>query len=97
MTILDGFKIKPLDLEPIYDSWPNAPKFVGNPKKDPPVDDWLRQIRAGCVQRNVPREYWHKVAQHYLGDRAKARYVVQRNLCSRLWELTVQCDIDSPN
>jgi len=75
MTVLDGFKLKPFDLEPIYASWPDGPRFVGNPKKDPNVDDWLQQIKAGCVERNVPREYWHKVAQHYMGEKAKARYV----------------------
>lgn len=71
--MLDAFKLKPFDLDPIYASWPNAPRFIGNPKKDPPVDDWLQQIKEGCSERNVPKEYWHKVGQYYMGDKAKAR------------------------
>ncbi|KAI0705972.1 hypothetical protein C8T65DRAFT_708875 [Cerioporus squamosus] len=72
--MLNAFKIKPFDLEPIYAEWKDAPRFVGNPKKDLPVDDWLAQIKAGCVERKVPREYWHKVAQHYMADKAKTRF-----------------------
>jgi hypothetical protein len=71
--MLDAFKIKPFDLEPIYASWIDGPRFLGNPKKDPSVDDWLKQIKAGCVQRGIPEEYWHKVAQHFMGEQAKAR------------------------
>ncbi|KAF8882805.1 hypothetical protein BD779DRAFT_1612380 [Infundibulicybe gibba] len=72
--MLDVFKIKPFDLEPIYASWTDGPTFTGNPKKDPSVDDWLEEIRLGCVKRNVPEEYWHKVAQHFMGPKAKARF-----------------------
>ena len=72
-TVMDAFKLKVYDLEPIYISWYDAPKFTGNPKKDLPVDDWLKQIKAGCQQRDVPKDQWHKVAQHYMGDKAKAR------------------------
>ncbi|EJF60238.1 hypothetical protein DICSQDRAFT_88061 [Dichomitus squalens LYAD-421 SS1] len=72
--MLNAFKIKAFDLEPIYAEWKDAPRFVGNPKKDLPVDDWLAQIKSGCIERKVPREYWHKVAQHYMADKAKARF-----------------------
>ncbi|KAI0351230.1 hypothetical protein OH77DRAFT_963210 [Trametes cingulata] len=72
--MLSAFKIKPYDLEPVYAEWTNPPKFLGNPKKDPPVNDWLKQIKAGCIERKVPREYWHKVAQHYMEGKAKARF-----------------------
>ncbi|OJT11099.1 hypothetical protein TRAPUB_12383 [Trametes pubescens] len=72
--MLNAFKIKTYDLEPVYAEWTNPPRFLGNPKKDPPVEDWLAQIKAGCLERNIPREYWHKVAQHYLADKAKARF-----------------------
>ncbi|KAK7039162.1 hypothetical protein VNI00_010066 [Paramarasmius palmivorus] len=72
-TMLSAFKLKPYDLEPVFASWPDGPKFTGNPKKDPPVEEWLATIKAGCVERNVPREYWHKVAQHFMGEKAKAR------------------------
>ncbi|KAJ3742923.1 hypothetical protein DFH05DRAFT_1265235 [Lentinula detonsa] len=80
--MLDAFKLKPYDLEPVYASWPDAPMFYGSlpndgkhPKntKDIPVDEWLRVIKEGCVERNVPKEYWHKVAQHYMGEKAKGR------------------------
>lgn len=73
-AIMDVFKIRPFDLEPIYDSWPSAPIFQGNLARDPPVDDWLKQIKEGSIARGVPKEYWHKVAQHYLGPRAKFRF-----------------------
>ncbi|KAI0753662.1 hypothetical protein C8Q74DRAFT_1320176 [Fomes fomentarius] len=72
--MLNAFKIKPFELEPIYAEWKDAPRFVGNPKKDLPVDEWLAQIKAGCVERKIPREYWHKVAQHYMADKAKSRF-----------------------
>jgi hypothetical protein len=73
-AIIDAFKIKPFDLEPVYASWSSPPIFIGNPKKDPSVDDWLDQIKAGCLERKVPKEYWHKVAQHNLGPAAKERF-----------------------
>ena len=83
-AIVEVFKIKPFDLEPIYNSWPSAPIFQGNPARDAPVDEWLRQIKEGCLARRVPKEYWHKVAQHYLGRNAKARFdelkAVMRNM-----------------
>jgi hypothetical protein len=71
--MLNAFRIKPFDLVPVYASWKNGPSFNGNPKKDPPVSDWLEQIKAGCVERKVPEEYWHRVAQHFMGEKAKAR------------------------
>ncbi|OSX56961.1 hypothetical protein POSPLADRAFT_1050364 [Postia placenta MAD-698-R-SB12] len=71
--MLSAFKIKPFDLEPTFASWPDAPRFIGNAKKDPLVSDWLAQIKAGCIERKIPRDYWHKVGQHYLGPKAKAR------------------------
>ena len=73
MSVLNAFKIKPFDLEPIFASWSDAPLFLGNPKKDPPVNDWLDQIKAGCIERRVPKDYWHKVGQHYLGAKARKR------------------------
>ena len=38
------------------------------------VDEWLAQIKDGCVARRVPKEYWHKVAQHFLGAASRARF-----------------------
>ncbi|KAJ3482881.1 hypothetical protein NLI96_g6678 [Meripilus lineatus] len=72
-AVMDVFKPKPVDLEPIYAAWSPAPLFLGNPKKDPSVDDWLTAIKNGCTERHVPREYWHKVGYHYMGPKARAR------------------------
>ncbi|KAG7087417.1 hypothetical protein E1B28_013385 [Marasmius oreades] len=73
-SMLDAFKIKPYDLEPTFASWKDAPQFTGNTKKDTlSVDEWLKTIKAGCVERNVPKEYWHKVGQHYMGEKARSR------------------------
>jgi hypothetical protein len=71
--MLSAFKLKPFDLEPVLKSWPDGPRFIGNPKKDPPLDIWLEQIKRGCIERKVPEECWHKVAQHFMGDKARAR------------------------
>jgi len=71
--MLDAFKLKPFDLEPVFTSWPDAPRFLGKPKKDLPVDQWLEKIKEGCIERKVPKEVWHKVGQHFMGDGAKAR------------------------
>lgn len=71
--MLEAFKIKPYDLEPVFASWTDGPIFKGNTKKDMPVDEWLDKIEAGCKERKIPEEYWYKVAQHFLGPKAKAR------------------------
>lgn len=74
-AVLGAFKLQSFDLEPVLAAWTDAPRFNGNPKKDLPVDQWLKEIKAGCVQRRIPSEYWHKVAQHYMGSKARARWV----------------------
>ncbi|KAI0045178.1 hypothetical protein FA95DRAFT_1573974 [Auriscalpium vulgare] len=71
--MLDAFKVKEFDLEPVIASWTEPPYFLGNPKRDPSVDTWLDQIKQGCLERKVPKEYWHKVGQRFLGDKARAR------------------------
>lgn len=71
--MLDAFKLKEFDLDPVLKSWKNPPRFLGNPKKDPSVDTWLDQVKEGCVERKIPKDYWHKVGQHFLGDKAKKR------------------------
>jgi hypothetical protein len=71
--MLDAFKSKEFDLQPIFDSWKNPPRFLGNPKKDPPVDTWLGQVKEGCLERKIPKDYWHKVGQRFLGDKARKR------------------------
>lgn len=82
--MLEAFKIKEFDLNPVFAAWENPPRFFGNPKRDVPVDEWLDKIKAGCVERKVPEEYWHKVAQHYLGDKAKARLVELKNVMAQM-------------
>jgi hypothetical protein len=82
--MLDAFKIKEFDLEPIYASWTDAPQFLGKPKKDLPVGEWLDQIKAGCIQRKVPKEYWHKVAQHYMGEKSKARLIEVKTIMAKV-------------
>lgn len=74
-VVLNAFKLKPYDLEPVFATWKNGPIFEGNPKKDMPVCDWLDKIQEGCEERKIPEEYWYKVAQHFMGYKAKARYV----------------------
>ncbi|KAF8127630.1 hypothetical protein EV363DRAFT_465457 [Boletus edulis] len=82
--MLEAFKIKEFDLNPVFESWANPPMFYGEPKKDVSVDDWLDQIKAGCVERKVPEEYWHKVAQHYMGPKAKTRLVELKNVMAQI-------------
>ncbi|KAJ7102418.1 hypothetical protein B0H15DRAFT_814555 [Mycena belliarum] len=82
--MLESFKIKPLDLEPVYAAWPAATRFLGDPKKDPPVDEWLEEIKRGCVERNVPKEYWHSCAQHFMGEQAKARLVELKKVMAQV-------------
>ncbi|KAF7319895.1 hypothetical protein MKEN_00772700 [Mycena kentingensis (nom. inval.)] len=74
MPVLDAFKIKPFDLLPVYAAWTDAPRFLGDPKKDLPVDEWLEDIKAGCRNHRVPQEYWHTCGQHFMGDQARARF-----------------------
>ncbi|KAG6830139.1 hypothetical protein H0H92_002003 [Tricholoma furcatifolium] len=71
--MLSAFKLKPYDLEPVFASWTDGPRFEGNSKKDIPVNEWLDKIKAGCEERKIPEEYWYKVAQHFMGPQAKAR------------------------
>ncbi|KAI6041751.1 hypothetical protein EDC04DRAFT_2601527 [Pisolithus marmoratus] len=82
--MLEAFKIKEFDLDPVYKEWKNPPMFYGDSKRDTSVDEWLEKIRAGCVERKVPEEYWHKVAQHYLGDKAKARLAELKNVMAQM-------------
>ncbi|KAK7064661.1 hypothetical protein R3P38DRAFT_53819 [Favolaschia claudopus] len=82
--MLDAFKIKPFDLEPVYAAWTPAPRFLGDSKRDPPVDDWLEDVKNGCVERNVPKEYWHTCGQHFMGDQAKARLAELKKVMSEV-------------
>jgi len=73
-AIVDAFTLKPYDLESVYGSWLAPPRFNGDPKKDMLVDEWLKQIKTGCLEKKVPKEFWHKVGIHYMGGKAKTRY-----------------------
>jgi len=70
--MLNAFKIKEYNLQPVFEEWQDGPTFNGN-AKDLPVDQWLDKIKEGCEKRGVPEEYWYKVAQHFMGPKAKAR------------------------
>lgn len=50
--IIDMFK-KPYDLETLYTEWADGPMFYGDSKKDLPVQAWMDQIKADCVERKV--------------------------------------------
>ncbi|KAJ7071394.1 hypothetical protein C8F01DRAFT_1110377 [Mycena amicta] len=86
MPVLDAFKIKPFDLAPVYATWPTStgPRFLGDPKKDMPVDDWLKAIKAGCLEHHVPHEYRHTCAQHFMGDQARARFNELKNVMAQM-------------
>ncbi|KAI0027608.1 hypothetical protein K488DRAFT_60992 [Vararia minispora EC-137] len=73
-SVLDAFKLQEFDIEPVLSSWTDAPRFLGDLSKDPPVDEWLDALKAGCQQREVPRDYWPKVGQALLGPRARKRF-----------------------
>lgn len=73
--MLSAFKIKPFDLEPVLAEWTDGPVFKGSRKKDPPVEEWLEKIKEGCMEKKIPEEYWYRVAQHFMGPKAKARCV----------------------
>ena len=70
--MLNAFKIKEFNLQPVYEGWKDGPVFDGN-TKGLSVEEWLDKIKDGCVERSVPEEYWYKVAQHFMGPKAKAR------------------------
>jgi len=82
--MLGAFKIKEFDLEPVIEAWTNPPIFRGDPSRDMPIDDWLAAIKAGSVERKVPEEYWHKVAQRFMGPSAKARFQEIKNVMAKV-------------
>lgn len=57
-------------------AWPAEtapPRFLGKPKKDLPVDDWLAKVAEVCVASGVPQKLWHEVARHFMSDDARRR------------------------
>lgn len=71
--IIDMFKAKSYDLDTLYTEWTDGPMFFGDSKKDLPVQAWMDQVKVGCIERKVPEQCWHKVAQHFMGPMAKSR------------------------
>jgi len=67
---------KPFDFDAAMAEWknPGPPVFKGVGKKDPIVDAWLDDIKAGCVERKIPKDSWHLVGQRSLGSKAKGRF-----------------------
>jgi len=67
---------KPFDFDAAMAEWknPGPPVFKGVGKKDPIVDAWLDDIKAGCVERKIPKDSWHLVGQRGLGSKAKSRF-----------------------
>ncbi|KZP27979.1 hypothetical protein FIBSPDRAFT_886200 [Athelia psychrophila] len=72
--IIDMFKVKLYDLDTLYTGWTDGPMFYGDSKKDLPVQAWMDQIKADCIERKVPEQCWHKVAQHFMGPMATSRF-----------------------
>jgi hypothetical protein len=67
-------KSKPFDLPTFLASWPEAPIFLGKPKKDKlNVEQWLDAIAAGCTERGVEQKHWPSVARALLGEKALGR------------------------
>jgi len=72
--MLDAFRMKAFDLQPIYEGWQDGPYFTGNPE-DISVGEWLDKIKEGCIKYGVPEGYWYRVAQHFMGPAAIKRPV----------------------
>ncbi|KIP06780.1 hypothetical protein PHLGIDRAFT_118719 [Phlebiopsis gigantea 11061_1 CR5-6] len=72
--MLHALNIKPFDLQPVYTSWTDAPRFNGKEKKDFTVASWLAKIEEGCKLHRVPKALWPEVAQHYMGEKATRRF-----------------------
>lgn len=70
--MFDVLRVKPFDLEPVYVSWKNPPIFNGKKGEDPVA--WLAAIKAGCVDRKIPKEHWYQVGRHYLGKKPRERF-----------------------
>ncbi|KAF7795736.1 hypothetical protein EIP86_006903 [Pleurotus ostreatoroseus] len=79
---------KPYDLEALYEAWKDAPVFDGkSPKPEKgrfDINTWLDKIEEGCSSRKVPKDSWHKVAQHYLGKNACSRFLEVEKVLTNL-------------
>ena len=74
MQFLDALKHDDYDIKPVLAAWSNPPRFFGEPSKDTPGNVWLKAVKAGCIQREVPKTHWHHAAQNFLGPRAHKRF-----------------------
>ncbi|KAH8832739.1 hypothetical protein DL96DRAFT_1704792 [Flagelloscypha sp. PMI_526] len=74
-TIRDVFKLKPYNSSSfiLRELWPTGPRYSGDPRKDPPVNEWLKDVKMGCKERGVPKDYWADVGICFLGKKAKTR------------------------
>ncbi|EKM52748.1 uncharacterized protein PHACADRAFT_149640, partial [Phanerochaete carnosa HHB-10118-sp] len=61
---------QPYNFDALYASWTDAPKWHGIPDRDGPVTNWIAKMEVELKARKVPKEHWHDVARHYMGDRA---------------------------
>ena len=68
--MLDVLK-KPYNLEAVYAPWPEANRYKGKSKEDP--TPWCAAVKAGCKERKVPKEFWHRVGMHFMGRRPRER------------------------
>ncbi|KAI0042180.1 hypothetical protein FA95DRAFT_611531 [Auriscalpium vulgare] len=68
------FESKALDLDPIFALWKEPPRFLGKSSQDLRVETWLVQIKTGCLERAIPRAYWHEVGERFLGGKARKRF-----------------------
>ncbi|KAF9040100.1 hypothetical protein BJ165DRAFT_1351527 [Panaeolus papilionaceus] len=82
--MLNAFKLKEFDLTPVLEEWKDGPMFLGDSKKDMPVEEWLEKIKEGCVQRGVPEEYWYKVGQHFMGPIARGRLAELKQVITKV-------------
>ncbi|PPQ79963.1 hypothetical protein CVT24_003748 [Panaeolus cyanescens] len=82
--MLNAFKLKEFDLTPVLEGWKDGPMFLGDSKKDMPVEEWLEKIKEGCVQRGVPEEYWYKVGQHFMGPKALGRLAELKQVITKV-------------
>ena len=63
-------------LHAVLAAWPagSAPqRFLGRPKKDLPIDEWLALVAIAARAHGIPQAFWHEVARHFMSDRARAR------------------------
>jgi len=79
------FKSKPFDIQPVVSEW-KASVFTGKPK--PELEGWLLEIKGGCRERNVPKDSWVPISQHYMAQKAKDRLEEVRRVMEQVQSKT---------